>query len=89
MYWKECDERLEKELFAGALSGINFDKYDDIPVSTSGENVPEPKQCDLLSEAKQDVPDKLKQIARAYHVSCHVMTHSYLIRKHDSNECLG
>jgi len=61
------DERLEKELFAGALSGINFDKYDDIPVSTSGENVPEPKQCDLLSEAKQDVPDKLKQIARAYH----------------------
>ena len=36
------DERLEKELFAGALSGINFDKYDDIPVSTSGENVPEP-----------------------------------------------
>lgn len=36
------DERLEKELFAGALSGINFDKYDDIPVSTSGENVPSP-----------------------------------------------
>ena len=35
--WAELqprDERLEKELFAGALSGINFDKYDDIPVST-------------------------------------------------------
>ena len=31
------DEKLEAELFAGALSGINFDKYDDIPVSTSGE----------------------------------------------------
>ena len=43
--WAELqprDERVEKELFAGALSGINFDKYDDIPVSTSGENVPSP-----------------------------------------------
>lgn len=36
------DEKLEAELFAGQLSGINFDKYDDIPVSTSGENVPQP-----------------------------------------------
>lgn len=36
------DEKLEAELFAGQLSGINFDKYDDIPVSTSGENVPAP-----------------------------------------------
>ena len=32
-----------------------------------------PGLVDLLSEAKQDVPDKLKQIARAYHVSCHPM----------------
>jgi len=41
------DEKLEAELFAGALSGINFDKYDDIPVSTSGENVPSPVDCFL------------------------------------------
>ena len=40
-----------------------------------------PGLVDLLSEAKQDVPDKLKQIARAYHVSCHAMTHSYLSHK--------
>lgn len=34
--------RLEKELFGDAKStGINFGKYDDIPVETSGENVPE------------------------------------------------
>ena len=32
-----------------------------------------PGLVDLLSEAKQDVPDKLKQIARAYHVSFHPM----------------
>ncbi|TMW65124.1 hypothetical protein Poli38472_009291 [Pythium oligandrum] len=37
------NERLEHELFADAKSsGINFDKYDDIPVETSGENVPDP-----------------------------------------------
>ena len=28
-----------------------------------------PGLVELLTEAKQDVPDKLKQIARAYHVS--------------------
>ncbi|CAI5745704.1 unnamed protein product [Peronospora destructor] len=37
------NERLEHELFGAAKSsGINFDKYDDIPVETSGENVPDP-----------------------------------------------
>ncbi|KAI9911152.1 hypothetical protein PsorP6_009429 [Peronosclerospora sorghi] len=37
------NERLQQELFGDAKSsGINFDKYDDIPVETSGENVPEP-----------------------------------------------
>ena len=36
------NERLEKELFGECKSsGINFDKYDDIPVETSGENVPD------------------------------------------------
>jgi len=42
--WSELqprDERIEKELFSGLSTGINFDKYDDIPVSTSGENCPE------------------------------------------------
>jgi len=29
------DEKLEKELFAGVSSGINFNKYDDIPGNIS------------------------------------------------------
>ena len=38
----EQEPALEAELFGGVHvnSGINFDKYDDIPVETSGENVP-------------------------------------------------
>jgi ATP-dependent RNA helicase DDX3X len=38
------DERMERELFksTGTTSGINFDKYDDIPVETSGDAVPDP-----------------------------------------------
>uniref|UniRef100_A0A0B7AP21 RNA helicase n=1 Tax=Arion vulgaris TaxID=1028688 RepID=A0A0B7AP21_9EUPU len=34
------NERLEHELFAGGNSGINFDKYEDIPVEASGDNCP-------------------------------------------------
>merc|ERR1719223_1305992 len=34
------DERLEKELFKGANSGINFEKYDDIPAEVTGEDPP-------------------------------------------------
>lgn len=34
------DQRLEAELFANGSSGINFDKYDDIPVEATGDNVP-------------------------------------------------
>ena len=42
-YFKPRDPGLEKELFGNvAPGGINFDQYDDIPVDTSGENVPEP-----------------------------------------------
>lgn len=35
------DPRLEAQLFDTHNSGINFDKYDDIPVEATGENVPE------------------------------------------------
>lgn len=31
---------LNSRLFSGQLSGINFDRYDDIPVEATGENVP-------------------------------------------------
>ncbi|KAM5289419.1 ATP-dependent RNA helicase DDX3X-like [Ctenodactylus gundi] len=33
-------ERLEQELFSGDNSGINFEKYDDIPVEATGSNCP-------------------------------------------------
>ncbi|XP_028249769.1 DEAD-box helicase 3 X-linked a isoform X2 [Parambassis ranga] len=34
------NERLERELFAGSNTGINFEKYDDIPVEATGSNSP-------------------------------------------------
>ncbi|TMW51402.1 hypothetical protein DOY81_003526 [Sarcophaga bullata] len=34
------DERLEQELFGTGNTGINFDKYEDIPVEATGQNVP-------------------------------------------------
>ena len=43
--------RLEKELFTGGNSGINFEKYDDIPAEATGEDPPGPvhtfKECEL------------------------------------------
>ncbi|XP_008825075.1 putative ATP-dependent RNA helicase Pl10 [Nannospalax galili] len=33
-------ERLERELFSGGNTGINFEKYDDIPVEATGNNCP-------------------------------------------------
>jgi ATP-dependent RNA helicase DDX3X len=35
------DERVEAELFATGNTGINFDKYEDIPVEATGDDVPE------------------------------------------------
>lgn len=34
------NERLERELFASTNTGINFEKYDDIPVEATGEGCP-------------------------------------------------
>uniref|UniRef100_A0A8C9ZBX6 RNA helicase n=1 Tax=Sander lucioperca TaxID=283035 RepID=A0A8C9ZBX6_SANLU len=34
------NERLEHELFAASNTGINFEKYDDIPVEATGQNCP-------------------------------------------------
>lgn len=34
------DERLEHELFGTGNTGINFSKYEDIPVEATGEKVP-------------------------------------------------
>ena len=35
------DERQELELFGTGNTGINFSKYEDIPVEASGDNVPD------------------------------------------------
>uniref|UniRef100_A0A8C5FJT7 RNA helicase n=1 Tax=Gadus morhua TaxID=8049 RepID=A0A8C5FJT7_GADMO len=35
-----ANERLEHELFSGGNTGINFEKYDDIPVDATGNNCP-------------------------------------------------
>jgi ATP-dependent RNA helicase DDX3X len=34
------DERAELELFGARSTGINFNKYEDIPVDASGDNIP-------------------------------------------------
>uniref|UniRef100_A0A8C5C315 RNA helicase n=3 Tax=Gadus TaxID=8048 RepID=A0A8C5C315_GADMO len=34
------NERLESELFSSSNTGINFEKYDDIPVEATGQNCP-------------------------------------------------
>ncbi|XP_068184720.1 putative ATP-dependent RNA helicase an3 isoform X3 [Antennarius striatus] len=34
------NERVEHELFSGSNTGINFEKYDDIPVEATGSNCP-------------------------------------------------
>ncbi|CAL8118695.1 unnamed protein product [Orchesella dallaii] len=42
--WKQPqarDERVEHELFSTGNTGINFDKYEDIPVEATGNDVPE------------------------------------------------
>ncbi|CAD5228982.1 unnamed protein product [Bursaphelenchus okinawaensis] len=36
------DQELENELFAGMNSGINFDKYEEIPVEATGKDCPAP-----------------------------------------------
>jgi ATP-dependent helicase YprA (DUF1998 family) len=36
------DEQLESELFSGMNSGINFDKYEEIPVEATGKDCPPP-----------------------------------------------
>ncbi|TNN03757.1 DEAD-box helicase 3 X-linked a isoform X2 [Takifugu flavidus] len=39
------NERLEQELFSASNTGINFEKYDDIPVEATGANSPSHIDC--------------------------------------------
>lgn len=52
------DARLERRLFQKEdiqTTGINFDNYDDIPVETSGNNVPEPIEDYTLETIGEDL----------------------------------
>ena len=40
LYVQTLNYFIFRELFGTGNSGINFDKYDDIPVEASGENAP-------------------------------------------------
>lgn len=50
-YWGPRNEDVERRLFGTKSSGINFEKYDDIPVTVTGNDCPEPiktfSECDL------------------------------------------
>src|SRR3990167_5474746 len=50
-HWDEPDSKLERELFGDQVSsGINFEKYDQIPVDVSGNNIPD-CNIELFSDA--------------------------------------
>ena len=57
------DEKLEKELFSGVSSGINFNKYDDIPGK-------------IWQQAGPSSPVKLKPLAK---MCPHALTISFLL----------
>ncbi|KAK6633317.1 hypothetical protein RUM43_000883 [Polyplax serrata] len=68
------DERLEIELFGTGNTGINFSKYEDIPVDATGENVPphiesfsEIKMTEVISNnimlARYDKPTPVQKYA--------------------------
>ncbi|KAM4699708.1 ATP-dependent RNA helicase DDX3X isoform 2-T2 [Discoglossus pictus] len=40
-----ANERIEQELFSGSNTGINFEKYDDIPVEATGNTCPPHIEC--------------------------------------------
>lgn len=41
-FWAPRNEDVERRLFASTSTGINFEKYDDIPVTVTGKDCPEP-----------------------------------------------
>uniref|UniRef100_T1HQB5 RNA helicase n=1 Tax=Rhodnius prolixus TaxID=13249 RepID=T1HQB5_RHOPR len=68
------DERLEIELFGNANTGINFNKYEDIPVEATGDQVPphitsfdELQMTDIISNnirlARYDKPTPVQKHA--------------------------
>nr|XP_002131481.1 ATP-dependent RNA helicase DDX3Y isoform X1 [Ciona intestinalis] len=54
------DENLERNLFSGSNTGINFDKYEDIPVEATGDDVPEHIENFKQAELGEIVDDNLE-----------------------------
>ena len=66
------NERVERELFAGANTGINFDRYEDIPVEATGEGCPKNvesfEECNFSEIVKGNI--KVSSVQPAFHL-CH------------------
>lgn len=59
--WLPRNDAIERKLFGGSLSsGINFDKYEDIPVSLSGKDCPEPIADFERSDLHELVKDNIR-----------------------------
>lgn len=63
-----------RELFGGVSTGINFEKYDDIPVEATGESPPDPITEFMDSNLSEIITENIK-VCR---VSCAIslLTHS-------------
>ena len=75
-------ERIEKELFGEVTAaGINFDKYDDIPTETSGQNVPDAIESfdsvDLAPEVHLFASSKPRLITRILQVAANCARAKY------------
>uniref|UniRef100_A0AC34QD42 RNA helicase n=1 Tax=Panagrolaimus sp. JU765 TaxID=591449 RepID=A0AC34QD42_9BILA len=55
------DLNLESELFSGMNSGINFDKYEDIPVEATGEDCPAPISSFVDLELHEWVQENIRK----------------------------
>ena len=60
--WHQRNPAVEQDLFGQAhvKSGINFDKYEEIPVSTQGNNVPHPIDNFATSQLHALIKDNIK-----------------------------
>lgn len=59
--WLPRNEAIERRLFGSSIgSGINFDKYEDIPVSMTGSNCPQPITNFVQSELHDLIKENVK-----------------------------
>lgn len=58
---RQPDPSLEAELFSGMNSGINFDKYEEIPVEATGESCPPPISSFAELELHEWIQENIKK----------------------------